>query len=93
MYDFRPEPYFLGEHDGKQYYGKWISYVDEEERLEGQAYLKSWKKFDFRHRKDLKLIDEVCIEHKDIPEVPGIIYRYKPMNTLALKLVFEITKE
>jgi hypothetical protein len=74
--------------DDFQYFGEWVEYRSEEERIEAKQYLDLWKKFFLRKVPDLEFVEEHFIDREN-----ALIYTFgikiamkgkKPENVLSL---------
>lgn len=65
--------------DEEHFFGEWVEYHDEEEKIRALRYLEDWKFFLLRKIPQLKFIEEIIIEK---PKIPLSL----EMNTIGIKI-------
>ncbi len=71
----------------EHYFGEWVEYRNEEEKIEARQYLELWKKFFMRKVPDMEFVEEQIVDRVNIHPI-NITGTYfgEPKSTLALKI-------
>jgi|TARA_R110000822_G_scaffold125342_3_gene260013 hypothetical protein len=71
----------------EHFFGEWVEYRSEEEKIEAKQYLDLWKKFFMRKIPDLEFVNEQIIDRKNIAPISlGGLLLGEPISTLAIKI-------
>lgn len=71
--------------DNLHYFGEWVEYRNEEEKIEAKQYLELWKKFFIRKIPTLEFVEETFIDRPKY-ECWGGAVRNSVKATLGLKI-------
>lgn len=71
----------------EHFFGEWVEYHNEEEKLQARQYLELWKKFFLRKIPNLEFVEEQFIDRTNIFPISLNGYMTGPSNsTLGLKI-------